>query len=259
MPSTLDPAEYAIVARGLVKRYGDNRRARRHRPRGPAGTVTAVLGPNGAGKTTAVRILTTLTEPPTGYGHRRRVRRAHPTAAEVRRRIGLAAQDATVDPLLTGRENLVMLGELHQLAAQARRRPRRRAARGVLAHRRRRPGGVGLLRRHAPAPRPRRHARRRPRGAVPRRADDRPRPAGPHRAVGRARHARRPRHHAAADHPVPRRGRAARRRHHRHRPRPRSSPAATPARSSARSAATTSTSSSSTPTASTTRRRSSPP
>ncbi|HET6662845.1 MAG TPA: ATP-binding cassette domain-containing protein, partial [Acidimicrobiales bacterium] len=34
---------------------------------------------------------------------------------EVRRRIGLAAQDATVDPLLTGRENLIMLGELHQL------------------------------------------------------------------------------------------------------------------------------------------------
>ena len=35
---------------------------------------------------------------------------------EVRRRIGLAAQDATVDPLLTGRENLIMLGELHQLS-----------------------------------------------------------------------------------------------------------------------------------------------
>jgi ABC-2 type transport system ATP-binding protein len=42
-------------------------------------------------------------------------------ADEVRRRIGLAAQDATVDPLLTGKENLVMIGELHQL-------PRREAS-----------------------------------------------------------------------------------------------------------------------------------
>src|SRR5439155_5636101 len=45
--------------------------------------------------------------------------------AEVRRRIGLAAQDATVDGLLTGRENLVMIGELHQLGRRA---ARRRAA-----------------------------------------------------------------------------------------------------------------------------------
>ncbi len=51
-----------------------------------------------------------------GDGDRRRLRRRHRTRGEVRRRIGLAAQDATVDPLLTGRENLVMLGELHQLS-----------------------------------------------------------------------------------------------------------------------------------------------
>src|SRR5436853_478150 len=38
---------------------------------------------------------------------------------EVRRRIGLAAQDATVDELLTGRENLVMIGELHHLPRKA--------------------------------------------------------------------------------------------------------------------------------------------
>jgi ABC-2 type transport system ATP-binding protein len=80
----------------------------------PTGTVTAVLGPNGAGKTTAVRILTTLTTPTEGdatvAGFDVRTQ-----SNEVRRRIGLAAQDATVDPLLTGRENLVMIGELHQL------------------------------------------------------------------------------------------------------------------------------------------------
>ena len=84
----------------------------------PTGTVTAVLGPNGAGKTTAVRILTTLSEPDEGTaivaGFDVRSQ-----AAEVRRRIGLAAQDATVDPLLTGRENLVMMGELHQLSRKA--------------------------------------------------------------------------------------------------------------------------------------------
>src|SRR5919199_205871 len=106
--------DYAVSARGLVKRYGDNTALAGIDLDVPAGTVTAVLGPNGAGKTTAVRILTTLTEADEG---RARVAgydvRSHPH--EVRRRIGLTAQDATVDPLLTGRENLVMLGELHGL------------------------------------------------------------------------------------------------------------------------------------------------
>jgi len=81
-----------------------------------------VLGPNGAGKTTAVRILTTLADPDGGRATVAGFDVARePT--EVRRRIGLAAQDATVDPLLTGRENLVMIGELHQLdRRQAKRR-----------------------------------------------------------------------------------------------------------------------------------------
>src|SRR5919206_1715217 len=106
--------DYAVSARGLVKRYGDNTALAGIDLDVPAGTVTAVLGPNGAGKTTAVRILTTLTEADegrarvAGYDVRTRPR-------EVRRRIGLTAQDATVDGLLTGRENLVMLGELHGL------------------------------------------------------------------------------------------------------------------------------------------------
>ncbi len=74
-----------------------------------------MLGPNGAGKTTAVRILTTLTDATAGTATVAGFDVAA-QGAEVRRRIGLAAQDATVDHLLTGRENLVMLGELHQLA-----------------------------------------------------------------------------------------------------------------------------------------------
>jgi ABC-2 type transport system ATP-binding protein len=107
-------SSFAIEAHGLVKRYGAKTALGGIDIEVPTGTVTAVLGPNGAGKTTAVRILTTLADPDGGTA----------TVAgfdvvqaptEVRRRIGLAAQDATVDPLLTGRENLVMIGELHQL------------------------------------------------------------------------------------------------------------------------------------------------
>ena len=106
---------YAVDAKGLVKRYGDTVALAGIDLQVPVGTVTAVLGPNGAGKTTAVRILATLTEADegtatvAGFDVGRQ-------ANEVRRRIGLAAQDATVDPLLTGRENLVMLGQLHQLS-----------------------------------------------------------------------------------------------------------------------------------------------
>ncbi|MFN0090432.1 MAG: ATP-binding cassette domain-containing protein [Acidimicrobiales bacterium] len=110
----------AIWARGLVKRYGTTVALAGADFEAPAGTVCAVLGPNGAGKTTAVRVLTTLTDADEGEA---RVAGFDVKEApgEVRRRIGLAAQDSTVDPILTGRENLIMLGELHQL-------PRRRAA-----------------------------------------------------------------------------------------------------------------------------------
>src|SRR4051812_11176053 len=115
MPPSHALASYALEARGLVKRYGGTTALGGVDLAVPTGTVTAVLGPNGAGKTTAVRVLATLTEPDEGEavvaGFDVRTQ-----AAEVRRRIGLAAQDATVDPLLTGRENLVMMGELHQLS-----------------------------------------------------------------------------------------------------------------------------------------------
>ena len=106
---------YAVEARGLVKHYGSTIALDGIDLEIPNGTVTAVLGPNGAGKTTAVRILTTLADADEGEatvaGYDVRTQ-----GTEVRRRIGLAAQDATVDPLLTGRENLIMLGELHQLS-----------------------------------------------------------------------------------------------------------------------------------------------
>ncbi len=105
----------AIQAQGLVKRYGATTALGGVDVSVPSGTVTAALGPNGAGKTTAVRILTTLTQATEGTAVVAGFDVARdPT--EVRRRIGLAAQDATVDPLLTGHENLVMNGELHQLS-----------------------------------------------------------------------------------------------------------------------------------------------
>lgn len=105
----------AIRATGLVKKYGETIALAGVDLAVPAGSVTAVLGPNGAGKTTVVRILTTLTAATAGSATVAGFDvTSEPT--EVRRRIGLAAQDATVDPLLTGHENLVMNGELHQLA-----------------------------------------------------------------------------------------------------------------------------------------------
>lgn len=104
----------AIHATGLVKRYDETVALGGVDISVPVGSVTAVLGPNGAGKTTAVRILTTLTQPSAGTATVAGFDVARdPT--EVRRRIGLAAQDATVDPLLTGHENLTMNAELHQL------------------------------------------------------------------------------------------------------------------------------------------------
>jgi ABC-2 type transport system ATP-binding protein len=104
----------AIEAIGLVKRYGDTVALRDATFDVPRGTVCGLLGPNGAGKTTAVRLLTTLTRPDEGMARVAGI----DVAADpdgVRRRIGLAAQDATVDGLLTARENLAMIGDLHHL------------------------------------------------------------------------------------------------------------------------------------------------
>jgi ABC-2 type transport system ATP-binding protein len=86
------------------------------------GTVFALLGPNGAGKTTMVRILATLLEPDHGE-----IRVAgHDVIREadaVRDAIGVTGQFAAVDELLTGRENLALMADLHHLTrAQARQR-----------------------------------------------------------------------------------------------------------------------------------------
>src|SRR4051794_38903862 len=104
----------AIEATGLHKKYGDTLALRGVDLAVPAGSVCGLLGPNGAGKTTAVRVLTTLTQPDAGTA---RVAGFDVVTApmEVRRRIGLAGQDATVDGLLTGLQNLELVGQLHHL------------------------------------------------------------------------------------------------------------------------------------------------
>ena len=85
------------------------------------GKVLGLLGPNGAGKTTLVRILATLLRPDAG---RARVAGYDVVAdaAEVRSSIGLAGQYAAVDELLTGRENLELIGLWCHLGKQTYRR-----------------------------------------------------------------------------------------------------------------------------------------
>ncbi|WP_299055924.1 ATP-binding cassette domain-containing protein [uncultured Nocardioides sp.] len=79
------------------------------------GTVLGLLGPNGAGKTTSVNVLTTLLRADSGRAEVAGVDvMADP--AEVRRRIGLAGQYAAVDEMLTGRENLTLVGRLNHMA-----------------------------------------------------------------------------------------------------------------------------------------------
>ena len=112
----------AIEASGLAKRYGDVQALAGLDLEVAEGQVLGVLGPNGAGKTTAVSILTTLVDADDGEAivAGADVRR---DPAEVRRRIGLSGQYAAVDEILTGFEDLDMIGRLYRLGAkQARRR-----------------------------------------------------------------------------------------------------------------------------------------
>ncbi|MFF8784041.1 ATP-binding cassette domain-containing protein [Streptomyces sp. NPDC015125] len=114
----------AIYAEGLVKTFGDVRALDGVDLDVPEGTVLGMLGPNGAGKTTAVRVLTTLLRPDRGKAVVAGIDvLAQPD--EVRRSIGLSGQFAAVDEYLTGRENLIMVGQLYQMSG---RDAKRRAA-----------------------------------------------------------------------------------------------------------------------------------
>jgi ABC-2 type transport system ATP-binding protein len=109
------PSSPAIFAEDLEKSFGETHALRGVSIDVPEGSILALLGPNGAGKTTTVRILTTLTKPDKGRA----------TVAgfdvltqphQVRSHIGVTGQSASLDELLTGRENLQMIGRLYRLS-----------------------------------------------------------------------------------------------------------------------------------------------
>jgi ABC-2 type transport system ATP-binding protein len=108
-----------IDARGLAKRFGSVQALDGLDLTIEPGQLVALLGPNGAGKTTFVRTIATLVRPDAGTvlvdGHD-----VVDDPVSVRRAIGLAGQHAAVEPALTGRENLALVGRLFG-------HPRRRA------------------------------------------------------------------------------------------------------------------------------------
>lgn len=109
------PSKYAITVKSLKKSYGKTSVLKGVNLTIERGTMLALLGPNGAGKTTTVRILSTLLNFDSGSV----MIEGHDVAKDpeaVRNVIGLTGQSAAVDELLTGRENLVMMGELYRLS-----------------------------------------------------------------------------------------------------------------------------------------------
>ena len=110
-----------IEATGLHKSFGDTHALAGLDLDVAEGTILGVLGPNGAGKTTAVRVLTTLTRPDAGQATVAGIDvLRHP--AQVRAKIGVAGQYAALDELLTGFENLEMVGRLYRVAPDVVRR-----------------------------------------------------------------------------------------------------------------------------------------
>ena len=107
-----------IEAKGLKKSYGKNSVLKGVDITVERGTMLALLGPNGAGKTTTVKILSTLL----GFDEGTVTIEGHDVKSEadkVRSVIGLTGQSAAVDELLTGRENLIMMGRLYHLTKQS--------------------------------------------------------------------------------------------------------------------------------------------
>ena len=140
-------------------------------------------------------------------------------ADAVRSVVSLTGQLASVDEDLTGRENLILLGRLLGFSGPTAKARADELLDAFGLDRGRRQAREELLRRHAAEAGHRREHRRHAAADVPRRAHDRPRPALAQPGVGHHPRARRRGHHDPALHPVPRRGRPARRGHRRDRPR----------------------------------------
>jgi ABC-2 type transport system ATP-binding protein len=117
----MESSESAVWAEGLRKRFGKTEALRGVDLEVRKGTVFGLLGPNGAGKTTTVRILATLSRPDAGHA---RVAGYDVVrdADQVRYRIGLAGQHASMDEKLSGRDNLRLFGRLYHLSPKAARR-----------------------------------------------------------------------------------------------------------------------------------------
>lgn len=110
--------DYVIKVENLTKSYGSNDVLKGIDLKIERGTMLALLGPNGAGKTTTVRILSTLLKYD-GGSVRVEDYDVATEADKVRGVIGLTGQSAAVDELLTGRENLVMMGRLYRLTKRS--------------------------------------------------------------------------------------------------------------------------------------------
>ena len=108
MPSSTSP----IIAEGLVRRFGKIEAVSGVDLEIASGEVFGFLGPNGAGKSTTVRMLTTLLRPTEGRASVAGYDVVKDADA-VRRSIGVALQDAAIDPLMTGRELLRLQAVLH--------------------------------------------------------------------------------------------------------------------------------------------------
>jgi ABC-2 type transport system ATP-binding protein len=116
-----------VEARGLRKRFGEVEALAGLDLVAESGQVTALLGPNGAGKTTFISAVATLVRPDSGQLYVAGID-AWSEPGRVRRMIGLAGQSASVEPAMTGRENLDFIARLFGLD----RRQARAAASAVL-------------------------------------------------------------------------------------------------------------------------------
>ena len=111
-PTVADPM---IEVSGVRKAFGETKALDGVDLQVPTATVLGLLGPNGAGKTTLVKVLATLLRPDAGWAKVDGLDVVRQPVA-VRSVIGLAGQYAAVDEVLTGRENLEMVGRLYRLS-----------------------------------------------------------------------------------------------------------------------------------------------
>src|SRR5712671_6311954 len=113
-----DQTDHAIRAEALARHFNGTRAVDNVDLRIPAGEIYGFLGPNGAGKSTTVRMLCTLLAPTGG----RALVAGYNVASQpgqVRLRIGVALQDAALDPKQTGTELLRLQGRLYGLSSKA--------------------------------------------------------------------------------------------------------------------------------------------